>query len=142
MRRRTSPKTNSRRSAPPLISRGRTAGGPSSRWLVCRACRVLAEAKSYAERLFVFERIEHLDGELARKALTEAAATEGVEWDEDAVTLVVQERSGYPYFLQHFEQDTWNDAAGPAITLADARVGAAKGRAALYGNTIPRYRSL
>jgi hypothetical protein len=56
---------------------------------------------------------------------------EGVAWDSDAVTLVVRETSGYPYFLQQFGQDTWNDARGPRITLADARVGAARGRAAL-----------
>lgn len=93
--------------------------------------RVLAEAKSYAERLFVFERIEHLSKELARRALTEPAATEGVAWNDDAVTFVVQETSGYPYFLQQFGQDTWNDAPGPEVTLSDARLGAAKGRAAL-----------
>jgi hypothetical protein len=93
--------------------------------------RVLAEAKSYAERLFVFERIEQLTEDVARSALTEAAAMEGVAWDSDAVTLVVRETSGYPYFLQQFGQDTWNDAPGPRITFADARVGAARGRAAL-----------
>jgi DNA transposition AAA+ family ATPase len=93
--------------------------------------RVLAEAKSYAERLFVFERIEHLTEDVARNALTEAASIEGVSWDNDAVMFVVRETSGYPYFLQQFGQDTWNDAAGPGITLADARVGAARGRAAL-----------
>ncbi len=93
--------------------------------------RVLAEAKSYAERLFVFEHIEHLNEGLARKALTEPAAIEGVGWDPEAVNLIVRETSGYPYFLQQFGQDTWNDAPGPGITLADARVGAARGRAAL-----------
>jgi DNA transposition AAA+ family ATPase len=93
--------------------------------------RVLAEAKSYAERLFVFERIEHLTEDLARKALTEPAAIEDVAWDDDAITFVVQETSGYPYFIQQFGQDTWNDAPGPGITLTDARVGAARGRAAL-----------
>jgi hypothetical protein len=93
--------------------------------------RVLAEAKSYAERLFVFERIEHLSQDLARKALVEPATIEDIRWDEDAVAFVVHEASGYPYFLQQFGQDTWNEAAGPAITLADARVGAAQGRAAL-----------
>jgi hypothetical protein len=93
--------------------------------------RVLAEAKSYAERLFVFERIEHLTEDLARKALAEPAAIEGVAWDDDAINLVVREASGYPYFLQQFGQDTWNEASGPAIALADARVGAARGRAAL-----------
>jgi hypothetical protein len=35
------------------------------------------------------------------------------------------------YFIQQFGQDTWSDAPGPGITLADARVGAARGRAAL-----------
>jgi hypothetical protein len=93
--------------------------------------RVLAEAKSYAERLFLFERIEHLEADLARAALLEPAAAEGVEWAEDALALLVAETSGYPYFLQQFGQETWNCAAGPAVTLTDARVGAAQGRAAL-----------
>ena len=93
--------------------------------------RVLAEAKSYAERLFMFERIENLSGELARRALTEPAATEDVAWEQDAVSFVVSEAFGYPYFLQQFGQDTWNAATGPELTLADARVGAAMGRAAL-----------
>jgi hypothetical protein len=93
--------------------------------------RVLAEAKSYAERLFVFEHIEHLSVDLSRKALIEPAATEQVAWDDDAVDLVVDETSGYPYFLQQFGQDTWNAAAGPRLTLSDAKLGAANGRAAL-----------
>lgn len=93
--------------------------------------RVLAEAKSYSERLFVYERIEQLDPVLARTAITEPAQTEGVSWDEDAVDLVVSETAGYPYFLQQFGQDTWNEAEGPSVHLADARVGAARGRAAL-----------
>ncbi len=47
-----------------------------------------------------------------------------------AVTFVVTETLGYPYFLQQFGQTTWNAASGPDLTLADARVGAAMGRAA------------
>jgi hypothetical protein len=93
--------------------------------------RVLAEAKSYAERLFLFERIEHLSNDLSRKALTEPAAAEGVGWDDAAVTFVVDETLGYPYFLQQFGQDTWNAAEGPNLTLSDARLGAARARAAL-----------
>lgn len=93
--------------------------------------RVLAEAKSCAERLFAFERIEHLTHNLACKALIEPAAIDEIGWDEDAIAFIVRETSGYPYFLQQFGQDTWNEAAGSVITLADARVGAARGRAAL-----------
>jgi hypothetical protein len=93
--------------------------------------RVLAEAKSYSERLFTFERIEDLDDDVAREALVEPSAAEGVAWDDEAVTLIVAAAQGYPYFLQQFGQETWNEAPDPPITLADARVGAARGRAAL-----------
>lgn len=93
--------------------------------------RVLAEAKSYAERLFVFEQIGHLPDDLARKVLTEPAAVEQVAWEEDAVDFIVQQASGYPYFLQQFGQETWNESSGSPIGLVDARVGAALGRNAL-----------
>ncbi len=93
--------------------------------------RVLAEAKSYSERLFVFEQIGHLTEDLARKALTEPAALERVAWEENAVDFIVQQASGYPYFLQQFGQETWNASSDSPIGLPDARVGAALGRDAL-----------
>ena len=93
--------------------------------------RVLSEAKSYSERLFTFAHIKHLDDALARSAIVEPARAEGVTWGDDAVALIVREASGYPYFLQQFGQDTWNEAHGSPITHTDARVGAAIGRAAL-----------
>lgn len=94
--------------------------------------RVLAEARSYAERLFLFERIEHLAGDLARQALEVPAHSEGVEWDGDGLSWVVQQTAGYPYFLQQYGQDVWSSAEGTQrITLTDARIGAAAARAAL-----------
>ncbi len=94
--------------------------------------RILAEAKSYSERLFTFQPIEHLDELLAARVLTESATAENVSWDADAVDHIVRDAAGYPYFLQQFGQDTWNEAHGPqTITVTDARVGAARGRAAL-----------
>ena len=94
--------------------------------------RVLAEARSYSERLFLFEHIEHLDEDLARKALEVPARDEEVQWDDDAVSWVVQETAGYPYFLQQYGQDIWNVATGPSrITLTDARIGAALASSAL-----------
>lgn len=93
--------------------------------------RVLAEAKSYSERLFQFERIEQLGDAVAREALATPAGAEGVEWDRDALDFTVKATTGYPYFIQQFGQDTWNESAGPRITLSDARVGAALGGAAL-----------
>jgi hypothetical protein len=94
--------------------------------------RILVEAKSYAERLFSFYPIEHLDSPLAGQALTEPAHHGHVSWSDDAISYVVQEAAGYPYFLQQFGQDTWNAAPGPmTITLEDARIGVAHGWAAL-----------
>lgn len=93
--------------------------------------RVLAEARSYAERLYAFEHIERLPGEVARQALVGPAEDAGATWDDAAAALVVEETLGYPYFVQQFGQETWNEAPGPRISLADARVGAARGRAAL-----------
>lgn len=93
--------------------------------------RVLAEAKSYSERLFTFSEIKHLDHDLAWEAITKPAEVEAVLWDDNAVRHIVAETSGYPYFLQQFGQETWNEAPGPTITVEDARVGSARGRHAL-----------
>ncbi|MGQ0846425.1 MAG: ATP-binding protein [Sporichthyaceae bacterium] len=93
--------------------------------------RVLAEAKSYAERLFVYSPIGHLDELAAVTALRAPAEAEGVAWDPAGLAHVVAAAAGYPYFLQQFGQDTWHAADGPTLTLADARVGAAVGLHAL-----------
>jgi DNA transposition AAA+ family ATPase len=93
--------------------------------------RVLSEAKSYAERLFDFQEIERLSDDLARLALTEPCEQEGVTWNADAVDFVVAKTSGYPYFLQQYGQETWNEAEEDVLTLTDARVGAARAQLAL-----------
>lgn len=93
--------------------------------------RVLSEAKSYAERLFDFHEIERLSDDLARRALMAPAELEGVYWEPDAVDFVVAKTSGYPYFLQQYGQETWNEAEGTTLTLPDARVGAERARLAL-----------
>jgi len=94
--------------------------------------RVLAEAKSYSERLFTFEMIEQLDTDVASRALTEPAASEGVHWEHGAVQHVVAETGGYPHFLQQFGKEAWDEAGGvDVITVADARVGAARGQSVL-----------
>jgi hypothetical protein len=93
--------------------------------------RVLAEAKSYAERLFIYESVEQLSPPIATRALLEPAALEDVTWNPDAAALVVEQTDGYPYFLQQFGQEAWNEAAHSPITHVDARVACAKGLAAL-----------
>lgn len=94
--------------------------------------RDVAEAKSYAERLFAFYPITALPGLIAGEVLTLPAKQADVTWETAAVEYLVDESRGYPYFLQQYGQDTWNTAAGPdVVTVVDARVGVALGRSAL-----------
>jgi hypothetical protein len=93
--------------------------------------RRLSEAKSYAERLFDFHDVGALNPEASRRALVEPAEAEGVTWEAQAVELVMAEAEGYPYFLQQYGQDVWNEAASSPITVTDARVGIARGQLSL-----------
>lgn len=88
--------------------------------------RILAEAKSYAER-FRYIRVQQLDGGVVAEALTIPAELEGAQWDDDAVELVVEASDRYPYFLQQFGQETWNAADGPVIARHDSELGVARG---------------
>jgi hypothetical protein len=78
------------------------------------------EAKSYAERLFDYPRIDALPAKEARKAIVVPIEREGVAIDEDAVEHIVQCSRGYPYFLQEWGSHTWTQADASPITLADA----------------------
>ncbi len=94
----------------------------------------LADAKSYAERLFDYRPLGKLGAATAGQALTEPAAEAGVTWQADAATAVLAAADGYPYFLQEFGSATWEQAIGPAIiTAADARNGIRLGQAVLDG---------
>lgn len=79
----------------------------------------MGEAKSYAERLFDFIEIGPLPVSDAGHAITVPAQEEGVEVEPDAVARIVQETSGYPYFLQEWGKSAWDVADGSPITLAD-----------------------
>ena len=57
-------------------------------------------AKSYAERLFEFVRVDRLDETAARDALTVPARDEGVEFTDEAIAEVLRQTRGFPYFLQ------------------------------------------
>jgi hypothetical protein len=86
--------------------------------------RVLAEARSYAERLFEYWSIGALAPADASAALTRPAADAGVDWEEAAVREIVTRSSGYAYFLQEFGKAAWDFAPGPAaISFDDARAG-------------------
>ena len=89
---------------------------------------VLAEARSYAERLFAYRPVGALDRDAATLALTRPAEHEHVTWAPEAVSLVLDASAGYPYFLQEFAKATWDFAVGPDIGPADADIGVRVGR--------------
>lgn len=79
----------------------------------------MGEAKSYAERLFDFPAIGPLDAADAADAIVKPAHDEGVDFEEDAVTLIVTYTKGYPYFLQEWGKHAWDVANASPITRSD-----------------------
>lgn len=75
------------------------------------------ESKSYAERLFSFPEIGPLSESDAIKALTEPAMEEGVTFDPCALKEIYRLTRGYPYFLQEWGYQAWNQAEGSPITF-------------------------
>lgn len=93
--------------------------------------RVLAEARSYAERLFTFQEIGALTELDTARALDDPVAAEGVSWEPEALARVADASGGYPYFIQQYGQEAWVAAEGSPITLTDANLGIARGQRAL-----------
>jgi hypothetical protein len=77
------------------------------------------EAKSYAERLFEFPTIGTLPTDDAKAVLAVPAQDLGVDYDDEALELILTESQGYPYFLQEWGHHVWNAAPGPTITADD-----------------------
>lgn len=88
----------------------------------------LAEATSYAERLYDYQPIGLLDDAAARAALVGPAQNHSASWDDDALTDALAMAAGYPYFLQAVGKHVWDAAPGPRITTNDVAVGGAYAR--------------
>ncbi|MGN6446108.1 ATP-binding protein [Amnibacterium sp.] len=80
------------------------------------------DAKSYAERLFKFPKIDSLSDEDARLALSEPALAEEVLFEAEALDLALEITKGYPYFLQELGYQVWGVAELDRITRADVVV--------------------
>ena len=90
--------------------------------------RVLSDAVSYAERLFDYRSIGRLGTADATGALVLPARGEQVEWEPDAVEVVLAASGGYPYFIQQFGQTAWDAATESPISVTNAATGIALGR--------------
>lgn len=92
---------------------------------------ITGQAKSYAERLFVFEEIGPLGGNDARAALAEPASRSGVLFSDAALDEIVKATEGYPYFLQEWGKHAWIHADQSPIEIDDAKAAAPAAIAAL-----------
>ena len=79
----------------------------------------MGRAKSYAERLFIFEPIGPLDAGAARAAIADPIEAEGEAIEKSAVAAIFEATQGYPYFLQEWGKQSWDVAEGSPIRTAD-----------------------
>jgi hypothetical protein len=91
----------------------------------------MGKAKSYAERLFDFPMIGPLDPVAARLALQKPARVHHVEFEESALARIVDETSGYPYFLQEWGKHVWDAAPKSPIRESDVETASKAAVAAL-----------
>jgi hypothetical protein len=80
-------------------------------------------AKSYVERMFDYPRIGQLSRANSHAALSDPARHLGVRWEPEALDLVYEQTSGYPYFIQEYGKYAWDIARDSCITTQDAREG-------------------
>lgn len=92
---------------------------------------IVAEHKSYAERLFDFKTIGRLDESELEKAFVEPVAAQGAAFMDDALATVCNASGGYPYFVQEFGSEVWRLAAASPFTERDAGLAVETGTAKL-----------
>ncbi len=82
--------------------------------------KMLADEKSYAERLFRYQTIGSLTPEEARIAIAEPAKQFFVTYTEEAIDYIVEITKGYPFFIQQFCQIIYDAVDRKEITKQDA----------------------
>lgn len=84
-----------------------------------QVARLAGEAKSYAERLFLYPGVGALDPEAAARAVEKPITDEDASITPDALSAIVVRTKGYPFFLQEWASVAWNNAQGPEIVFDD-----------------------
>jgi hypothetical protein len=84
------------------------------------------DAKSYAERLFVYPKVGPLDQESASKAVLDPIKDEGESMTDQALSEIYRITEGYPYFLQEWGFQAWNMAEESPIDVHDVKKATAR----------------
>ncbi|MDE1896144.1 MAG: ATP-binding protein [Rhodospirillales bacterium] len=98
-----------------------------------QVARLAGEAKSYAERLFLYPGVGALDPASASQAVEKPIIDEGATITLEALDCIVNRTKGYPFFLQEWASIFWNNADGQEITLDDVNRSYAETLASLDG---------
>lgn len=88
----------------------------------------LAEATSYAERLYDYRPITLLNEHASQDALVVPARNREVEWSTEGLAAATAAAGGYPYFLQAIGKHVWDNARRSPMHLSDVEVGLAQAR--------------
>ena len=79
----------------------------------------IAQAKTYAERLFEFREVGPLDERASEDAVAKPIRAQQADVAPDALTMIVGETQGYPYFLQEWGKHVWDIAERSPIAAGD-----------------------
>lgn len=83
----------------------------------------LADATSYAERLYDYRAVGLLDDDSSRAALMLPTEELDVAWEPEGLHMAVAEARGYPYFLQAIGKHVWDNARSSPIRVDDVTLG-------------------
>lgn len=84
-----------------------------------QVARLAGDAKSCAERLFLYPGVGALDPASALQAIEKPIVAEGASIEPEALSVIVGGTKGYPFFLQEWASTAWSYAEGPEITVDD-----------------------
>ena len=79
------------------------------------------DAKSYAERLFQYLKIDKLERASSNQAIERPLAELDVNINKNALDYLIKRTEGYPYFLQEYGSHVWDEAAKSPITKEDVK---------------------
>ena len=81
----------------------------------------VAEAKTYAERLFEFREVGPLSAPASIAAVAKPIRAQHAEIAADALRMIFAETQGYPYFLQEWGKHVWDIAERSPIAAGDVQ---------------------
>ncbi len=93
--------------------------------------QLAGDAKSYSERLFTYPAVGPLDDTGAKEALVEPARREGVDYTDAALSEILKQTEGYPFFLQVWGSHVWQISDSSPIQEEDAIEASKRAKAAL-----------